>query len=92
MSNTFRFRNDYRKAHFKNVDYNYLDRQEQSCKSKTTYMSERLATQQATTIMSSIDKKTGQLYEGPQLNVYRCSHCKNWHLTSQKVRKPNRHN
>lgn len=90
MSKTFRFRNDNefrRKAHFRATEYDYSDKQRRKCDSKVAFISERMAQYKAIEIMTSIDLKTGMPYNGKYLNVYRCSVCKNWHLTSQTPRR-----
>lgn len=87
MSKTYRFRKEFRKSHFKKTEFDYSDKQEVNCMIKTTYLSERLALNQAEMIMTTIDKKTGEMYAGKKISVYRCSACKNWHLTSQTPRK-----
>lgn len=52
-----------------------LNAEQMKCQLKNRYVSERVALLQAA--RAEVDR-------GAVLHVYRCPHCKGWHLTSRK--------
>lgn len=81
MSKSIKIRTNRRELFKHQTDF--LTNDYKGCIRKTTYFSERIALREAEYLMGCVAK-------GKSLRAYKCTSCKNWHLTSSPYIKGNK--